>query len=161
MPRSPAVMTMSANFHDGGIFFVDASNLAPGAIPFLPGVVPNVRVEPVREIGNLNQRDLVGGERRRRSNAGALSVFLERGLRRERKIKGFDTWPIETATVDCRSRATRRQESPFGGEIAMEDFVGADAGNLHPRAPFSISRMKARTASTWPSATSSAAVRWS
>lgn len=44
--------------------------------------------------------------------------------------------------------------------ITMEDLVGTDGGDLHPRAPFSRSRMKARTASTLRSATSSAAVRW-
>jgi hypothetical protein len=43
---------------------------------------------------------------------------------------------------------------------AMEDLVRTEASDLQPRAPFSRCRMKDKTASTWPSATSSAAVRW-
>ncbi|CCV08643.1 hypothetical protein MESS2_770018 [Mesorhizobium metallidurans STM 2683] len=141
-------------------FLVDASDLAPGTIPFLPSALPDVRVESLRKVGHLGKCDLVGGKRCRRDDAGALLVFVKSRLGRTAKIKRFDAGPVETAAVDRRACTTGGQEGPFGRQIAMEYLVRPDSGDFHPRAPFSRSRMKARTASTWPSATSSAAVRW-
>lgn len=61
---------------------VDAGNLPPGTVPFPPGAVPGVRVEPLRKVGDFGKRDLVGGKRCRRGDAGAVSVFFECRLRR-------------------------------------------------------------------------------
>ncbi|TIP10524.1 MAG: plasmid partitioning protein RepB [Mesorhizobium sp.] len=61
-------------------FLVDASDLAPGTIPLVPGAIPDVRVKPLRKVGYLGERDLISGKGGRRSDAGALLVFLERRL---------------------------------------------------------------------------------
>src|SRR5690606_28506093 len=141
-------------------FFVDTGDLSPGTVPVFPRFIPDSWVEPLRKVDDFGEHDLVGGKGGRWGDAGALPVFLECRLGRTGQIERFDAWPVETTAVDRRARATGGQESPFWREIAVEDLIRTDVGDLHPRAPFSRSRMKARTASTWPSATSSAAGRW-
>lgn len=147
MPRSPVVTIMFASFHDGGIFLSMRAtwrrhNPVPAKRhPRCPGRIPG-----------------------RRDIAGSLLVFVKSRLGRtgqiQMQIECFDACPVETTAVDCRACTAGGQEGPFGCQIAMEDLVRPDGGDLQPRAPFSRTRMKARTASTWPSATSSAAVRW-
>ena len=160
MPRSPAVMTMSASFHDEGIFLSMRAIWRQAQSHSCQAPSQMSGSNPCERSATSAERDLVGGKRCRRDDAGALLVFFQRRLGRTGQIERFDAWPIETTAVDRRACAAGGQESPFGCQIAMEDLVRPDAGDLHPRAPFSRSRMKARTASTWPSATSSAAVRW-
>lgn len=144
----------------GRDFLVDASDLAPGTISLMPGAVLDVRVESLRKVGHLGERDLVSRKVGWRGDAGTLLVFIKSRLGRTGQIECFDAWPVEMTAVNRRACTAGGQEGLFGCQIAMEDLVRPDAGDLHPRAPFSRSRMKARTASTWPSATSSAAVRW-
>jgi hypothetical protein len=43
-------------------FILDAGDLAPRTIPFLPGAIPDVRIEPLRKVGHIGKCDLVGGE---------------------------------------------------------------------------------------------------
>src|SRR5690606_15636325 len=105
----------------------------PGTIPLLPGVVPYVRVESLREVGDIGECDLIKGGRR--DDAGALLVFLERCLSRTGQINRFDAGPIEACAIECRARTTGGQEGPFECEITMKDPVWTDLGDLHPRAP--------------------------
>ena len=105
---------------------MDASDLAPSTIPFSPGAVPDVWVESLRQVGDIGERDLVGGKGRRRRDAGALFVFFESCLWRVRQIECLDPRPIETTAVDCRARAAGGQESPFGCQIAMINLVRTD-----------------------------------
>ena len=95
-------------------FLVDASDLAPGTIPFLPSAVPDIRVEPLRKVGHLGERDLVGGKGGRRGDAGALLVFLKSRLGRTGQVKRFDAGPVETTAVDRRACTAGGQEGPFG-----------------------------------------------
>lgn len=64
-----------------------------------------------------------------------------------RQIESFDTHPIEAAAFSCRACSAQRHKSPFWGEIAVKDVIGAERSDLHSPAPFSRSRKCAITAS--------------
>lgn len=64
-------------------FLVDASDLAPGTIPLLPGVTPDVWIISLRQVGDFGECDPVGGKGGRRCDVGAClysssAVWAER-----------------------------------------------------------------------------------
>jgi len=61
-------------------FPIHPGDLTPGAVPFLPGVAPVTRIEPLREVGHLGKRDFVGGQRGGRGDPRSRLVFLECSL---------------------------------------------------------------------------------
>jgi len=74
---------------------------------------------PCERSATSGERDLVGGKRCRRDDAGALLVFVKSRLGRTRQIECFDAWPVETTAVDRRACTADGQESPFGCQIAI------------------------------------------
>lgn len=103
--------------------------------------------------------DLVSHRRTGRRNACPLPILGKRCHGIDGKIQRFRSRPIEPPSIHGCARATQRQGSPFRHVVAVENAVRPDPYGGHPVAPTLNSSRYVSTASVWPSATNSAAVR--
>lgn len=116
-------------------------------------------IESIGQIDHPIEQDTIGGKCRRRCDRRSLTILLEGRLRGSGEIESFYSRTIEASAIGRSAGSTSWKMGPPWREKPVKDLAGwAKTREFQPRAPFARSRMYARTASTCPSATSSAAV---